>query len=177
MINDTPYESKEQIRFVSWLKKRKVRIFTCTLQDAPLGHKYRNQYKAMGLNGGLADMVICLEEYMTKDEKPHLVFVEMKRIKGGVESVKQKIWRRFINSVNGDVDSVIMKGRNQAVSYIDSMLKPHKDIDFTKANAEERERIKNIKIPELKGELGIKMNKVKADVDKNHKNIKKILPF
>jgi len=78
----------------------------------------------MGLNKGLSDLIICLESHMTKDKKPHLIFIEMKRTKGGYESKDQKWWRSFINSVNGDLEAVVKKGCEEAKIYIESLLKP-----------------------------------------------------
>lgn len=69
-------------------------------------------------------MMIGLKKDITKNEKNILCFVEMKRLKGSNTSKEQKEWLEFINSVLGNVEAVIKYGCQEAIEYIDNLIKP-----------------------------------------------------
>jgi len=122
-----PLESKEQSKFVVWLRERGIKLFTCTLQDAFLGFGAMRKYKSMGLQKGLSDMIVCLPAHLTLTGQPYLLFVEMKRLKRSRTSPEQKEWIEFINNVQGDLEAVIARGHQEAIECVERLLKPREE--------------------------------------------------
>jgi hypothetical protein len=71
------------------------------------GVKIKNS--KMGVNKGIPDYIIFL--------KNKLLFIEMKRVKGGVISQEQTDWLKRINSVDGCL-GVVCKGFDEAHKII-----------------------------------------------------------
>lgn len=98
-------------------------MFSKISQETPAG-KYVNgvwspnwstlrRNKRAGVNKGVPDYIIPLK----KNDKYRLLFVEMKKPKGGIESVEQKKWREILNNCES-VEAVVCNGFEEAVRII-----------------------------------------------------------
>lgn len=113
-----PTEHEEQVAVVEYIeylmKQGKIEGFTAIPQNMwtkSWGQKIKA--KQEGVRPGFPDMVI-----VTKD---HVVFLEMKRIKGGVVREEQKRWKAILDSKA--TVSTISLGAKEALDFIDSVIK------------------------------------------------------
>lgn len=70
--------------------------------------------KAEGLNPGLPDLLLCLPD--------KLLFIEMKRTKGGVLSQYQKEWIEELNKIS-NVEAIVCRGCDEAIKAVENRLK------------------------------------------------------
>lgn len=77
------------------------------------GIKMKN--KKMGVRSGVPDMLVVFPGYV--------LFLELKREKGGVLSDAQKEWLTALDNVGGNVVSAVANGWKQAEGVINQMLK------------------------------------------------------
>lgn len=116
-MNTTPTEYEITCQVADYLdllqKQGKVQVFTHAAQETftkSWGVKMKN--KKMGVHPGLADFVIV--------SPSTILFLELKRLKGGVVSPEQKNWFLALQNRPG-VSSVIAKGFEEAKKYIDDI--------------------------------------------------------
>jgi len=69
----------------------------------------------MGYGKGVPDYLIVV--------KNNLLFIEMKREKGGVVSPEQKEWIEILNRING-VTAMVCRGAMEAINTVERFLKP-----------------------------------------------------
>jgi hypothetical protein len=105
-----PYEEEEPVALVQWLELSGY-IFTSIPNSTwtPSRKQKRKNY-AMGLRSGLPDLLIILPG-------KGLLFIEMKRQKGGEISECQKIWIEELNKIEG-VEAIVCKGFEEAKKII-----------------------------------------------------------
>jgi hypothetical protein len=80
--------------------------------------------EAMGVNGGVPDYIILIERKATEKagaRNSTLLFIEMKREKGGVVSPEQADWINALNNVFGCV-AVVCRGFDQAKETVDAFI-------------------------------------------------------
>ena len=110
--NLSPTERQEQVRLCHWLDLNKLDYFA-----VPNG-SYKSKasaglFKAEGLKSGVPDVVVFLRD--------QILFIEMKRIRGGTVSDNQKFWIEKINSYNYAIASVCY-GADMAIDFIEHYL-------------------------------------------------------
>ena len=136
--NETPLEIKEQATVIRWLDERGIKLFTGTAQSTFTNFKGLAQNKKAGVRKGLPDVIICLPNDQTNSGKDILVFIEMKRTKGGTLGPEQEQWINFINR-SGNYGFVAY-GALEAINFLKSFLKPK--VEDTRP-IEEQEWLKN----------------------------------
>lgn len=112
MVN-FPTEYEEQCNFVAWLEAKKLK-FTAIPNSTfttSWGQKIKN--KKLGLRAGLPDLLIITPL--------GLVFVEMKRLKGGSLKPDQKEWIEALNELSG-VEAKMCRGAEEAINYIKEFI-------------------------------------------------------
>lgn len=112
--NTTPLEDDEQKTVVKYLEARGLK-FTAIPNNTftpYMAQKAKN--RAMGLRPGLPDLLVVLPGV-------GLLFIEMKRVKGGVTSPEQLEWIAALNTVPG-VEAVVCKGAAAAIAYIEQFV-------------------------------------------------------
>lgn len=123
-MNTTPLEYDEQVAFVHWLELNNL-LFTATAQSTyttSFNQKRRNY--ALGVRKGLQDVLVYIDGKKSINGQSYLLFIEMKRIKGGVLSAEQKIWRDSITMLNVvNVQSFVCKGSIEAITTVSYYLK------------------------------------------------------
>jgi hypothetical protein len=75
------------------------------------GQKHKN--KDEGLKKGFPDYVICLPK--------KLLFIELKKVKGGVVSIEQKEWIEQLDKYDG-VYAAVCRGAKEAIELIEIEL-------------------------------------------------------
>ena len=108
-----PIEDIEQIQFVEYLDLKRLKYTAIPNSTFTRSWKVKNRNKAMGLHGGLPDILVIVKRW--------LVFIEMKRQRGGVVSDKQREWIKAINETeNGK--AYVAKGSEEAIKIIETLL-------------------------------------------------------
>lgn len=123
-VNTSPLEEDEQAEFVIWLEAMGLK-FSATAQSTytESWNQKRKNHK-LGLRRGVPDLIVIIPAEKSADDKPYLLFVEMKRKRGGVVSPEQRIWIDSINSILADdVAAFVAKGADEAIEIVDSYLK------------------------------------------------------
>lgn len=126
---DNPYEDQEQEAFVQWLQLKGYPHFRVPNETYTKSHKQRIKNKKLGVSSGIPDLAVVVPDvwYVYGENVPpntytsRLVFIEMKRKKGGVTSVNQKKWIKTLNKAG--VETVVCKGCDAAIEFIESITK------------------------------------------------------
>ncbi len=113
MASSVPLESDEQQAVVQYLEIKGIKHSSIPNSTFTKSWKQKAKNKREGLKPGLPDLLMIINN--------RLIFIEMKRIKGGVVSKVQKEWKDAINECRG-VNSFICKGFDEAKKIIDKYL-------------------------------------------------------
>lgn len=115
MPEKCPKEDHEQREVVKFLRKNKIHFFSVPNSQQMSGVnrnvavRIMGTLKALGLSPGVPDLVILMPK--------KLLFIEMKRLHGGVVSKFQIHWGTVINSFDY-AESFICRGHEQAITLI-----------------------------------------------------------
>ena len=112
--SDIPLEKDEQKRLCKWLKENKIGHWANGL-GVKLDYdvKYMASLRSQGHYKGIADMTILLP-------KGRAMFLELKRVKGGVVSEEQKKWIKYLQSL--DYPAKVCYGEDEAIEWIKEEL-------------------------------------------------------
>ena len=124
-VNTSPLEEDEQAEFVIWLEAMGLK-FSATAQSTytESWNQKRKNHK-LGLRRGVPDLIVAIPAEKSYDGKAYLLFVEMKRKRGGVVSPEQAVWIEAINSVLADdVAAFVAYGADEAIEIVEPYLKP-----------------------------------------------------
>jgi len=113
MKKNIPTEYEEQCALVQWLELKKLKFTAIPNSTYTSSWNQKMRNKRMGLNPGLPDMLIIT--------KRGLLFVEMKRLKGGKVSDYQKSWIDSLNECNG-ITAQVCVGFDEAKKFISKYL-------------------------------------------------------
>lgn len=119
-MNPTEYE--EQVAFVQWLELKGLKFSSVPNSTWTSSIKQKVRNKATGLRPGLPDLLVIVGG--------SLVFIEMKRVKGGVVSPAQRDWIEALNQVS-NVQAFVCKGADEAIEIVESFSKPMEYKDVT----------------------------------------------
>ena len=129
---DNPTEDQEQEAFVQWLDDNGYPRFRVPNETFTKSYKQRIKNKRLGVSSGVPDLAVVVptkaiaERYaVSRDYEAwygsRLVFIEMKRKKGGVTSENQKKWIKTLNEAG--IQAVVCKGCDEAIEFIESITK------------------------------------------------------
>ena len=112
--NDTPLEEDEQATFVQWLEAKKIK-FTA-IPNSTWTHSWSQKVKnkKTGLRPGFPDMVCALPA-------KGLLFIEMKRRKGGFVSPEQQQWLDALQALDG-VEARACYGCDNAIAFVEEIM-------------------------------------------------------
>ena len=120
-------EENECIAFAQYLTLRNLR-FSHIPNETPAGKMIGGTWmpnyasltrnKAMGVNKGLPDYIILIRG----KNSPSLLFIEMKKKKGGNVSPEQRDWIAALQGVEG-VHAEICNGFDEAKKTVDGIIK------------------------------------------------------
>lgn len=108
-------EEQEQIVFIQYLELMNIKYSAIAHSTFTTSWAQKNKNKRMGLKKGVPDILILL--------KNKIVFVEMKRIRGGIVSKEQQEWINAINNIADNIEAKICKGADEAINYIKQLNK------------------------------------------------------
>lgn len=110
-----PSESYEAVRFVEWLEQADPPILFSHIPSGMFSRSWKTiaKNKREGLRRGLPDYLLILPNNK-------LIFVEMKRLKGGRVSPEQKI---FIEALTRcDIEARVCLGAEEAINFVKEMM-------------------------------------------------------
>lgn len=110
--NLTPTEYEEAIVLVEWMRAKNLR-FAHVANEGRIPIQYRMKLKKVGLSSGFPDYVVFV--------KKGVLFIELKRIKGGKPSPAQIEWGEAINRTPG-TEFYICYGAEEAIAIIASFI-------------------------------------------------------
>lgn len=122
-MNDCPKEDKEQRSFLDFLDLKGIIYFASPASFFSSGGDQNRKFgmirklKHQGWSKGFPD-ILCIVPCKW-DGKKRLVFVEMKREKGGTVSQEQKEWLAKLNECE-QVEATVCNGAGNAIEYIQS---------------------------------------------------------
>lgn len=120
--NSTPLERHEQATFVDWLELQGL-LFSATAQSTyTKSWSQKRLNHATGLRKGVPDMLVIIPPERAKNGSGAVLFIEMKRRKGGVLSPEQKVWIENIQAISGTVSAIVAKGADEAIEFVSSHL-------------------------------------------------------
>ena len=95
-IKKTPTEDQEQAALVRWFQEKYPRIKNRLFAIPNGAHKSRyaaSRFMATGLRAGVPDLFLPVPR-----GQYHGLFIELKRVTGGVVSDRQRDWLNYLNS-------------------------------------------------------------------------------
>lgn len=119
-IDSHPTEFEEQCALVEWLEIKEVMFTSIPNSTWTSSWKQKVKNTKSGLRKGLPDMVIYVPTHKSKNKKPRIIFIEMKRKKGSATSPEQKKWMEAFWSVG--IDAAICFGFDDAEKYLSQFL-------------------------------------------------------
>lgn len=118
MVNNTPLESLEQKTLVAWLEMQGLLFTAIPNSTYTTSWAVKRRNYEQGLRKGLPDLVIVIPPERAASGLGRVIFVELKRVKGGVVSPEQKKWIAALNAVGGTVDAFVAHGADEAIEEI-----------------------------------------------------------
>lgn len=119
--NETPLETEEQISFVEYCAGKGIRAIstqngTYIPKKKGFNHfAYINRQKRMGLADGFPDLII-----LAKNSEHEVLFLEMKRQKGGKLRDEQQEWIEYLDGENYAVG--VAYGCDSAIRILNKYL-------------------------------------------------------
>lgn len=111
-------EYEEQCLLVEYLEIKRLKFSKIAQETFTKSWGVKMKNKLSGLRRGVPDMIIIIPK---KDSLNTLLFLEMKRTKGGVISPEQKSWIEELDQIPGVVARVA-NGYEEAKKIIDNLL-------------------------------------------------------
>jgi len=116
-----PTEDEECIRFAEWLRLNHIKFGHVNNEMFTTSWKQKKRQLLMGSAKGIPDYLVVLRPNQTVDGAGKLIFVEMKRTKGGVVSKDQEEWLSALNDANQSI--AVCKGATKACAYVMGFMK------------------------------------------------------
>lgn len=114
-MNTVPLEIDEQKTLVQYLELKGLKYSAIGHDMYSTSWKQKSRNKQIGVKRGLPDMLVIVNG--------HLLFIEMKRQKGGVVSDHQKSWIAALNNETGDcVQAFVARGADEAIQIVDNIM-------------------------------------------------------
>ena len=112
IVTVVPTEHQEQVSLIQWLKIKGL-SFTASPNGGLRNKIVAAKLKAEGVSAGFPDLTIFLPE--------KVLFIEMKRQKGGTVRQNQKEWLKYLDSLPY-VSATVCNGWREAVEFIEGEL-------------------------------------------------------
>ena len=129
-----PLEDEEQANFAAWLNRQPGLKYTMIPNDVwTTSHKQKARMKRLGLNRGLADMLVLIPKDRSKDGEGYTIYCEMKRAKRSLSTVSddQQAWHDAINELGvPNIQCYICYGSSEAIKVISHYLKSVENSPF-----------------------------------------------
>lgn len=114
-MNETPTEHEESRTLAAWLAFNNYK-FSKINQETYTPYKSQHlKAKYEGVNRGVPDYLIILPD------NKGLLFLELKRKKGGVVSPEQQDWITELSAIP-NVEAIVCKGADEAIKFITDLI-------------------------------------------------------
>lgn len=133
-MKHAPSELKEQSGFVQWCREMGFKICATAQSTYTTSWRAINQNVAAGVVRGFPDLAIIIPSKYRSNKKPILIFIEMKRQRGGVISKEQHEWIVELNNCAG-VHASVCRGKKEAINYVMGFLEEEPPIDNSFINS------------------------------------------
>jgi len=114
-----PTEHEECVALVQYMSMKNIKYHHINSETWTTSWKQKHKAKSEGVVKGFPDYAIIIKD---KSNNNRLVFIEMKRTKGGRLSPEQKEWIKELNKCKG-VKAYICKGFLEAKEVVDKYTK------------------------------------------------------
>lgn len=116
-----PYEEVECKILAQYLTLLGLKFSHIPNETYTTSRTQKAKNKLMGVNKGVPDYIIFIKKEKCSANEDLLVFIEMKRERGGVVSQEQKDWLANLDKVNG-VRAYVCRGFTEAEEVIRKLL-------------------------------------------------------
>jgi hypothetical protein len=111
----------EQHKVVVWCHTKGIKIGATAQSTYTTSWNQLRRNKMAGTVKGLPDLILIIPAKYRKDGQSVCVFLEMKRIKGGVVSPEQKDWISALKGCWG-VYASVAHGADDAIDYLSAFI-------------------------------------------------------
>ncbi|WP_100503996.1 VRR-NUC domain-containing protein [Mycobacteroides abscessus] len=110
-----PLEDEEQMALVDWLDLCGLRFSAIPMSTFTKHMSVKMKNHRLGVRPGVPDVMVLVSPERSKDGQGHLIWIEMKRRKGGVVSPEQRAWlTAFMMLESPNIHAVVAKGWDEA---------------------------------------------------------------
>jgi len=114
-------ELKHQAKFVQWAREQGIKVCATAQSTFTDSWKAINQNRMAGVVRGFPDLVLIIPSELRADNQGQILFIEMKKEKGGNISHEQKIWIADLHSCKGVVARVC-NGHQAAIKFTKQII-------------------------------------------------------
>jgi hypothetical protein len=107
-----PTEEMEQRVFVHYLELKRLKFSSIPNSTWTTSHRQKAKNTATGLRPGLPDLLVIVNS--------QVIWIEMKRVKGGVTSASQKAWIEALNAAG--TPAYVCAGAEAAIKIIENYI-------------------------------------------------------
>lgn len=109
-----PLEDNEQAVFVEYLQLKRLKFTAIPNSTFTKSWAVKNRNTRLGVRAGLPDLLVIVPG--------KVIFIEMKRVKGGQLSKMQKEWIDALNTAG--TPAYVAKGADAAIEIVEKYLNP-----------------------------------------------------
>lgn len=114
-----PTEDEEQIALVDWLELVGLRFAHIPNSTYTKHMSVKMKNHRLGVRPGVPDLMVLIPPHRSKDGEGHLLWIEMKRRKGGTVSKEQREWlTAFMMLESPHIEAVVAKGAKEAQEHV-----------------------------------------------------------
>ena len=135
-------ELYEQNKVVCWAREKGILLSSLNQATFTNSWTVLRDNKLAGTVRGVPDLLLVLPAKYRLNKKKKVLFIEMKRVKGGYTSKEQVQWIEALNMADG-VSAKVCRGHNDAISYIASFIETEPEGPVT-TEAEREDFINNL---------------------------------
>ncbi len=116
-----PLEIDEQSAVVQFCRLKG--LMHCAMAQATWTPSWKqiNQNKKLGVTKGFPDLCVAINDQQSFNQSYFTLFIELKRVKGGVVSEEQQRWIDHLSYTGAFAK--VCKGASEAIAFIDHFLK------------------------------------------------------
>lgn len=116
-------EQHEQAKFVQWCFEQGLEPYATAQSTYTSSWSAISQNKALGVRRGVPDLIIFIPASRSINNSAHLIFCEMKKVKGGYASKEQMEFLTLVSQVTGNIHGSVCRGFEEAKSFIQPLIK------------------------------------------------------
>lgn len=119
-MNTTPLEADDCKALVQWMDFKGLKFSHVPSETFTKSWRQKTKNKQMGVRKGVPDYLIIIPADRSKTEKAEVVFLEVKREKGGRLSTEQKEWIAGLKEASQHV--FVGKGLDECIAILEMFV-------------------------------------------------------